>query len=355
MKRSYYIGIDISKKTLDASIFVENMDEKRFPHLKVSNNKTGFKELQKWARREKVNLKDCLFCMEHTGHYGLDLCSLLEQNGFEYVLVNPIVMKRSMGISRDKNDKIDSARIAVFAFEKAYKLTPSKLSSKDIMALKRLQSERTMYVRERAKYKAYISDKCDKKDSTHKRMKAMVEMLSAQIKALEAEIESVIQRNDELKSNYELLVSIPGVGKVIAISTLTHTNNFQSFSNARQYACYAGVAPFAHTSGTSVHGASSVSRIGDRQIKAELTQGALSAMTYDPQLKEYADRKREEGKVNGVIMNAIKFKIVERMFAVVHRGSPYVNTYEYKSMKNTAAGCPSGGRRKVSQERSLAS
>ena len=333
MKRSYYIGIDISKKTLDASIFVEKMEEKRFPHLKVDNNKTGFKEILKWARKEKVNLKDCMFCMENTGHYGLDLYSFLEQKGIEYCSICPLVMKRSMGISRDKNDKIDSARIATFAFEKAYKLKPSKLASEDILKLKQLQSERAMYVSERAKYKAYISDKSNKKGSTFKRMSLLVEALSQQIEAVEAEIQSVIQRNEELKTSYDLITSVPGVGKVIAISTLTHTNNFQSFSNARQYACYAG----------------------DAQIKAELSQGAMSARHNDPEMSVYAARKREEGKHPGVILNAIKFKLIERMFAVIHRGTPYVLTHEYKTMKNTAEGCHSGGRRKVSQERVFAS
>lgn len=355
MKRSYYIGIDISKKTLDASIFVENMEEKRFPHLKVDNNKTGFREILKWARKEKVNLKDCLFCMENTGHYGLDLYSFLEQKGIEYCSICPLVMKRSMGISRDKNDKIDSARIATFAFEKAYKLKPSKMASEDILALKRLQSERAIYVSERAKYKAYVSDKCSRKDSTFKRMTLMVEALSQQIEAVEAEMQSIIQRNEELKTSYNLITSVPGVGKVIAISTLVHTDNFQSFSNARQYACYASVAPFTHTSGTSIHGAPSVSKMGDRRLKAELSQGAISACRNDPEMNAYAARKREEGKHPGVILNAIKFKIIERMFAVIHRGSPYVLTHEYKTMKNTAVGCHSGGRRKVSQERLVAS
>ena len=212
-----------------------------------------------------------------------------------------------------------------------------------------------MYVSERAKYKAYISDKSNKKGSTFKRMSLLVEALSQQIEAVEAEIQSVIQRNEELKTSYDLITSVPGVGKVIAISTLTHTNNFQSFSNARQYACYAGVAPFARTSGTSIHGAATVSRIGDTQIKAELSQGAMSARQNDPEMSVYAARKREEGKHPGVILNAIKFKLIERMFAVIHRGTPYVLTHEYKTMKNTAEGCHSGGRRKVSQERVFAS
>lgn len=332
MNKSYFIGIDISKKTLDAYIFIENMDERKYPHLKVSNNKTGFMEIQKWARKEKIDLKDCLFCMEHTGHYGLELCAFLERNNYEYCAVCPLVMKRTMGISRDKDDKIDSARIATYAFEKAYKMKPSKLASEDIMTLNRLQTERTMYIRERAKYKAYISDKFNKKDSTYKRMSLMVEILSDQIEALEKEMQKIIQDNAELSANYDLVTSVPGVGKVIAISTLVHTNNFKSFENARQYACYASVAPFAHTSGTSVHGAPSVSKMGDARIKAELSQGAMSAFRNDPQMHGYAKRKLEEGKHMGVVMNAIKFKIIERMFAVVHRGIPYVLTHEYKSM-----------------------
>ena len=333
MKKSYYIGIDISKKTLDASIFVENMDEKRYPHLKVDNNKLGFKEILKWAHGEKIDLKDCLFCMEHTGDYGLELCIFLEQKHIEYCAVCPLVMKRAMGISRDKNDKIDSARIATFAFEKAYKMKPSKIASEDILALKRLQAERNLHVRERAKYKGYLSDKCTKNDSIRNRMKIMIKTLAQQIVEVEKEMLAIIKQNSELSSNYELLLSIPGVGKVIAISTLVHTDNFKAFDNARQYACYASVAPFAHTSGTSVHGAPMVSKMGNAQIKSELSMGAMSAMSNDPQMSEYASRKRKEGKHNGIILNAIKFKLIERMFAVVHRRTPYVETHEYRTLR----------------------
>lgn len=334
MKKSYYIGIDISKKTLDASIFVENMNEKRYPHIKEDNDKAGFKRILKWASSEKVDLKDCLFCMEHTGDYGLELCLFLEQKHIEYCAVSPLVMKRAMGISRDKNDKIDSARIATFAFEKAYKMKPSKMASEDILALKKLQAERNLHVRERAKYKGYLSDKCTKNDGLRKRMTIMVKTLDCQIEEVEKEMQAIIQRNHELSSNYELLLSIPGVGKVIAISTLVYTNNFKAFDNARQYACYASVAPFVHTSGTSIHGAPTVSKMGNSQIKSELSMGALNAMSNDPQMSEYASRKRKEGKHNGVILNAIKFKLIERMFAVVHRGTPYVATHEYKTLRH---------------------
>ena len=341
MKKSYYIGIDISKKTLDASIFKCEMEESRFPHIKVDNDKPGFKKIMKLAKQEKVDLSDCCFCMENTGHYGLDLCVFLEQNNIEYCSVCPLVVKRSMGIARDKNDKIDSARIATFAFEKGYKLKPSKLASEDIMNLKRLQSERATYVRQRASLKTFISD--NQGSSTTKRMEAMVDEYTKQISKVEKEIRTIVEKNPEISRNYDLLISVPGVGKVVAITTLIHTNNFRSFDNARQYACYSGVAPFAHSSGTSVNSRPMTSRIGDRQIKSEISQGAMSALRNDAEMNAYYLRKLGEGKPAGVVLNAIKFKIIERMFAVVHRGTPYAVTHSFKTMKNTATGCLAAG------------
>lgn len=92
-------------------------------------------------------------------------------------------------------------------------------------------------------------------------------------------------------------------------------------------------APFPHESGTSIRGATRVSKQGFRQAKADLSISVLSAITFDPDIKEYWQRKKAEGKHTGCVLNAIKFKIVLRMFAVVKRGKPYVNTKGYKSNK----------------------
>ena len=102
------------------------------------------------------------------------------------------------------------------------------------------------------------------------------------------------------------------------------TNNFEGITNARSFACYCGVAPFEYSSGTSIRGKTRVSNLANKKMKADLTNAARSAVLNDPELRIYYKRKREEGKAHGTVMNAIKFKIITRAFAVINRKTPYV-------------------------------
>ena len=145
-----------------------------------------------------------------------------------------------------------------------------------------------------------------------------------QIGEIENEIETLIEEDASLKKNYNLATSVVGIGLVNAVIFLVHTNNFQSFTSGRKYACYGGIAPFEHTSGTSIKGKTKVSHLANKAIKINLTQAAKSSIQNDTELMKYYKRKEKEGKQHGVIMNAVKFKLIIRVFAVVNRGTPYV-------------------------------
>ena len=79
-------------------------------------------------------------------------------------------------------------------------------------------------------------------------------------------IETIIDEDPSLKQNFDLLQSIKGVGKIIALTTIIKTHNFTRFANARKFACYCGTAPFEHSSGTSIRKKSRVSHLADKQI-----------------------------------------------------------------------------------------
>ncbi len=141
----------------------------------------------------------------------------------------------------------------------------------------------------------------------------------------------VISSDESIKSNYELLLTIKGVGMINALAAIIATGNFTRFQTARQYAKFCCVAPLSCRSGTSVRNGDHVSKAGHNDIKATLTEAARSAIQHDAQLKQYYERKRAQGKSHGCVMNAVKFKIICRMFAVIQRQTPYVNTDRYKS------------------------
>ena len=77
------------------------------------------------------------------------------------------------------------------------------------------------------------------------------------------QIEEVVSNCGRLNKQEELLMSVPGIGKTIALQMMIATKGFASFKNARQFACCAGVAPFEYTSGTSIRGNNRVSHLAD--------------------------------------------------------------------------------------------
>ena len=152
----------------------------------------------------------------------------------------------------------------------------------------------------------------------------LMEVLSVEIKEVQRAIEEVIEGDKDLKVNYDLVSSVQGIGFVTAVHMLIVTENFSRFSNPRKFACYAGVAPFEHTSGSSIRGRTKVSQLANKKIKSLLTLAAICAVKHDPGLKAKYAQKLQEGKPKMSVLNMIRFKLIERIFAVIKRRSPYI-------------------------------
>lgn len=323
---NHYLGIDISKNTLDAALIIK--EGEIIGQLKVTNDKQGFKEILSWMKKLKVNQNEVLVCAEHTGIYGYDLQGWLDDKQIQFAFIPALEIKKSLGIRRGKNDSVDAVRIAEYAYLRRESITLSHKPLDAIFQLKTLLTERKQYVRTRAGLLARKDalEKYESKESK-KRRENLLKQLSKYIESLEEQIVNVIEQSPEIKKNYELVRSVKGIGLINAINTIVYTNNFTSFQTARQYACYIGIAPFEHTSGTSIKGRTMVSKLGNHQLKCELTMAARNAITSDPWLKSYYRRKMaEKGNAvgaHGVVLNAAKFKLVVRMFAVVKSESPY--------------------------------
>lgn len=332
MDKSIYVGIDISKKTMDVAVCKTGIIV-REDHLRVENTAEGYHEMMNWLTKMiEGNKNDILICMEHTGIYSLTFQCLLEDDQVAYVMVSPLHLKKSMGLVRGKNDRIDAFRIADFCYTHRHKLQQSRLPSDSLQQLKKLVAERDRYVNHKRMLEQTKTDmeQFDAENTRFRTLKMLKEVVSV-IEDIEEEMLTIIQRDEAMNRNYALLTSIIGIGLVNAINTMIYTNNFDGFDNARQYACFVGVAPFPNESGTSVKGKTKVSHMGNKHLKADLTQGAKSAAYWDPQLRLYYQRKINQGKSYGSVINAIKFKLIQRMFAVVNRGTPFVKMATFSS------------------------
>jgi transposase len=101
------------------------------------------------------------------------------------------------------------------------------------------------------------------------------------------------------------------------------TQNFTRFANSRQFACYAGLAPFGSQSGSSINVAHHVSHLANKKIKVLLTQAALCAVRHDTNTGRYYLRKKADGKNDRVTVINIRNKLVHRIFATVRTGNFY--------------------------------
>lgn len=123
------------------------------------------------------------------------------------------------------------------------------------------------------------------------------------------------------------MTSVHGIGPVVASQILITTNEFKDISDGKKYACYCGVVPFEHSSGSSIRGRERVSQFANKKVKKLLHLAAVSIIRHQGEIKDYWDRKIKEGKHKMVILNAIRNKLIQRVFAVVRRGSKYDRIY----------------------------
>ena len=153
----------------------------------------------------------------------------------------------------------------------------------------------------------------------------LINELDKQIAALEIQINEIIQHDQELTKQAELIKSIPGVGNVLSWYMITKTEGFTKITNPRKMACFSGVVPFEYQSGTSVYRKPRVSIFADKQLKSVLHLAAMSAVRHNHDLKVYYQRKVKDGKNKMSTLNAVRNKLIHRIFAVIKNDRPYQN------------------------------
>lgn len=343
MKFNWFIGIDISKATLDVA-FCSKENPDQFTYQQFANTTPGFKQLLAWLKRQKVDKTHSFFCMEHTGHYTLALCCFLQEQKLPYTLVSPLHLKRSLGITRGKNDQIDAQRIAQFACLHERTLKPMQLPSTCLLKLKNLMAFRDRLTKTKVSLKQTIKDLKDTnklvdnrfimRGAAPKQSEKQLKLIEQQIKHTDQQMEATLQEDEVVQKHFRLVSSVVGVGMITAVAFLIYTQNFTAFDNGRQFACYAGpgrraVAPFEYSSGSSIRGKTKVSPLANRKMKALLSNCAGAAIQHDPEIKAYYQRKLKEGKAEMCALNAVRAKLINRVFATVNRGTEYVVTRQY--------------------------
>jgi transposase len=329
MDKNLFIGIDFSKKTFDVSV-IHQSNLQAVDYQQFENSRTGCTAMLKWIKKlTKEPNGNWLFCGEHTGLYGICLSEFLLKQGLFLWLENPLQIKQSSGIKREKSDKADSRDIALYACRFKDKARGYHLPGKALKSLELLQSFRERLVSNKqvllisaAEIRSVIQ-----RDATARYIYGQsqkdIERIDKEIKEVEKRMLEQIETDEQLKENYELVSSIKGIGLMNTAAILVATQNFTRFDNSRQFACYAGMAPFGKQSGTSINSKPRVSQLANKKIKVLLTQAAKSAIVHDPNIRRYYERKLAAGKNPWLIINNVRNKMIHRIFALVRNKQLY--------------------------------
>ena len=268
-----FIGVDISKNSLD--ICSLNADKpKEMKHTSIANEPKAIAKFLK-----SLNKMEAIFCMEDTGVYGLHLYKTLTESSFDYAVVPAIQIKRSKGLSRGKSDKADAKDIALYALTHQHDLPLYHLPEPDLQELKLLLAERDKLIKALKLFESTNEATCYTDRSACSSLKKnngkTINYLQKQLKEMDELIQNILKNNETMKEQMELLQSIPGIGQQTAIQLIVFTKCFTAFKEWRQLACYAGVAPFEFSSGSSVRGRTKVNHLADKKMKSLLNSRSL--------------------------------------------------------------------------------
>jgi transposase len=303
------LGIDVSKDKHDVVL----VSEERKRHLILSNDTKGFEHLERWLKSHRVSQMHA--CMEATGQYGEALAEYLYEQGHMVSVVNPARIKRygESKLHRNKTDKADADLIAEFCLkEKPAFWKPLSPEIKQLRALtRRLQA-----------LKANLHQEKNRKESGEKDTRVLedidmhIEFLNERIETINKEIHELIKQKPVLKSQHDLLTSIPGIAHLTAITLIAEIGDFSAFENAPQLAAYAGLNPQGHRSGSSVFKKTQISKQGRSELRQCLFMPALVALQWNPIVQSLAERMTKTNHHRKEIVIAAMRKLLHLAYGV---------------------------------------
>ena len=322
----HFIGIDVSKETLDIAL-IRNNDKSNIYSSKVTNNKTGFKKMKQWLKLEKISLQEAVFCIEHTGMYSKPVAQFILSLQGNLWMEMSLKIIRSMGVQRGKNDKIDAIRIALYAQRCQDEMKLYEPPRPIVEKLRTLLQLRKRLINSRSSLQVPCNELTTIDEQAGKQatrlIRSSVTALEKNIDVINEEIDELISSDEQLTHEFKIGTSVPGIAKITLAYIICFTNEFKNYSGGKQLACYCGVVPFEYTSGKSVKGKPHVHNMANKLLKKLLHMGAIAAVTYYDEFKHYYKRKVEEGKPKMLVLNNVRNKMVLRLAAVIKNNKPY--------------------------------
>jgi len=313
-----YIGIDISKDTFDAATSSQKQS------VTFNNNPMGFKKFIKW-----LNAFDSPhIAMEATGKYYLSLALHLYEQDYPVSVINPFKIKHhaQSKLKRVKTDSEDAKLIADFC--EVHPTKPWQPDSPIIAKLQEFSALQALLIQTKTRIKNQMQSSTE--IEVLKIQKSQIQQLEKQIEKIQSQMKACVQQDVELTKQLALLTSIKGLGEKTAIELITHIKDIYRFDNAKALACYSGLVPQIQQSGSSLN-RSSLSKMGNANLRRCLYMPAVNSIAYNPVLKAFAANLRNRGVAGKKIVVAVMRKLIHLVFAILKSGKPFDPEYKIRA------------------------
>ena len=383
MKETIYIGIDIAKYKHDFCI-ISSTGEVIVQNNSFENNKKGFQLFFSYLK--PYNKADVQILFESTAHYSMNLELELIDQGYSFMKMNGLIIKqffKAQTLRKTKTDKADAFALTHYLMANTYKPNSNRLYH--IYSLKSLCRTRDRLVRERSKFKIYITNELDKSfpeikkffdnkisitllyilekyknknkialmkdyDSIRKVSAAnfsftrflllkqlakesighptetsdfLIESYVKSINCLSEQIDSIEKQIIEAVRKLDThILSIPGIAEISAGSIIAEFGDIKNFESPEKMLAFAGLEPSIRQSGTlSTEG--HMVKHGSGYLRNTIMRVVNSLVMHDQVFNDYYNKKRDEGKHHLVAQSHVAKKLIRIIYTLETKGIDY--------------------------------
>jgi len=330
-KPRYFVGIDIAAATFTSAI--GEMGEKWQLTVKATpfdNTFDSFPKYLAWLQAHGVRPENAILCMEATGVYNEVLAHFLVANHYGVAIEPPLKVKRAFTPEGHKSDAVDCGQISEYAYRFWDELSLWAPRQAVLEQIKTLLATREQFVAEKAGHQhalLALQRKAIRTPLAEQLHATAIAQLKAHIRQTEAEIQRLIDQDPPAHHTVALLMTIPGVGLLLAAHLLITFQNAPQPLSPKDLAAFVGICPYENSSGTSLLHTPTSRHYGPPGLRKLLFLAALSLRTHNPSFRTYFQRKKDAGKPAKLVINNIANKLLKIVVAVVRTDTAFIPGY----------------------------
>ena len=322
----FYVGVDVASETLAVALTRGPRQPVGGP-LSVTNDPDGFAALAAALADHGATPETALVCLESTGVYGEALCYWLHGRGFRLAVEDAAKVRRAMPVSGAKTDALDAARIADYAarfLDELRPWTPAEAVVEQVQTLLTLREQLTRERTAKLNARRMLARKAVQTPLANRIADDAVGYLKARIAEIDREVKRLTSSHPTIGAAVALLVSVPGVGHLLAAHLCVATGGFSRPLRPKQASAWLGICPLDYESGSSVRKRPRSRGYGPSAIRKLLYFASMRLVSIDGSAhQEYFERKKAEGKSGRLVLNNVGNKLLRVMAAVLRDGRPY--------------------------------